>query len=208
MPLRWPPSSSSWLACSAATAAMSAVRGGWAAGLSLHLCDVTALILSLLFDQELCGQHQLVPVWHLNSSFALDGAHTLSQNQHRHAKYVAECCVAHKPLSPPAAAAFALCMFCSCRCAWHAGLSCASYQALPASEKGEADLAPQQSNKTPLILPYSACCCILCFCLNTCPTAAAAALVCLHCSQLSLRLARGPQLRRLPGASCKREGRG
>uniref|UniRef100_A0A383VM63 RBR-type E3 ubiquitin transferase n=1 Tax=Tetradesmus obliquus TaxID=3088 RepID=A0A383VM63_TETOB len=29
----------------------------------------------------------------------------------------------------------------SCRCAWHAGLSCASYQALPASEKGEADLA-------------------------------------------------------------------
>ncbi|WIA08055.1 hypothetical protein OEZ85_007521 [Tetradesmus obliquus] len=29
----------------------------------------------------------------------------------------------------------------SCRCAWHAGLSCGAYQALPASERGEADLA-------------------------------------------------------------------
>ncbi|WIA28119.1 hypothetical protein OEZ86_010695 [Tetradesmus obliquus] len=29
----------------------------------------------------------------------------------------------------------------SCRCAWHAGLSCGAFQALPASERGEADLA-------------------------------------------------------------------
>ncbi|KAF6251763.1 hypothetical protein COO60DRAFT_1644685 [Scenedesmus sp. NREL 46B-D3] len=28
-----------------------------------------------------------------------------------------------------------------CRCSWHAGLSCEAYQALPASEKGESDLA-------------------------------------------------------------------